>query len=528
MVWNRLAIRSVPTHPGSVGPEPLVQDAGLQVPDRPAALSPDVWDSVISPARLAALSALDIFDTADDPDFDRLSRLAATLFCAPVGLVTLIDAERQWFKSCYGTDVRETGTGISFCAHTIASQATHMLVPDMLADPRFADNPLVSGEHHIRFYVGAPIIVKGEKLGTLCVLDRVARTDVQDSQIDQLIMLAETAAALFALKDEARVRAQTAAELIREEWRHALTLEAGKVGSWIWDVRTGIITANDILRRMFGLDPQAEVRVEQIFGAMDVLSRAKVEDAVAASFRDGVDYHAEFRLQSGRWLMGRGRVYQRDSSGTPELLMGVNVDITEAHEGADRTRVLLRELNHRVKNTLAMIQSLARQTLRQNSDPQRFIDAFSGRLRALSDAHALLADRDWSGLQLLEVVQSQVMPYDRDGRQVRIAGEDFHLPPDHALGLGLILNELASNARRFGSLSVAGGSVDLRWEQSADGVLMMVWKELGGPVVGEPQYRGLGTRLIERSLDKVLGSAVELSFPTDGVEARITLPLKAA
>jgi len=111
MVWNRLAIRSVPTHPGSVGPEPLVQDAGLQVPDRPAALSPDVWDSVISPARLAALSALAIFDTADDPDFDRLSRLAATLFGAPVGLVTLIDAERQWFKSCYGTDVRETGTG---------------------------------------------------------------------------------------------------------------------------------------------------------------------------------------------------------------------------------------------------------------------------------------------------------------------------------------------------------------------------------------------------------------------------------
>ncbi|MGV3650094.1 MAG: sensor histidine kinase [Devosia sp.] len=498
------------------------------MPDRPAALSPEVWNSVISPARLAALSALSILDSANDPDFDRLSRLAATLFAAPVGLVTLIDTDRQWFKSCYGTDVRETSTGISFCAHTIASAASHMIVPDMLADPRFADNPLVTGEHKIRFYVGAPIIVKGEKLGTLCVLDRVARHDVQPAQIEQLTVLAETAAALFALKDESRVRARTAAELIREEWRHALTLEAGKVGSWIWDVRSGVITANDILRRLFGFDPQAEVRVEQVFSAMDAASREQVQAAVDASFRDGVDYHSEFRLTSGRWLMGRGRVYQRDATGAPEIMMGVNVDITEAHEGADRTRVLLRELNHRVKNTLAMIQSLARQTLRQNSDPQRFIEAFSGRLRALSEAHALLADRDWTGLQLFEVVNSQVFAHDREAQQIRVEGEDFHLPPDHALGLGLILNELTSNARRFGALSVASGRVVLRWARDTNGVLVLNWKETGGPAVSEPDQRGLGTRLIERSLDKVLGSAVALRFLEDGVEARITLPLAAA
>ncbi|SFZ83250.1 Two-component sensor histidine kinase, contains HisKA and HATPase domains [Devosia enhydra] len=495
------------------------------MPERPAALSPDVWNSVISPDRLAALSALSILDSPDDPDFDRLSRLAASVFAAPVGLVTLIDTERQWFKSCYGTDVRETPTGISFCAHTIASEATHMIVPDMLADPRFVDNPLVTGEHRIRFYVGAPIIVRGEKLGTLCVLDRVPRNDIQPGQIEQLRSLADTVAALFALKDESRVRAQTAAELIREEWRHALTLEAGKVGSWIWDVRTGVVTANDILRRLFGLDPHAEIRIEQIFAAIEDVTRGQVEAAVEASFRDGVDYHSEFRLQSGRWLMGRGRVYQRDAAGAPEIMMGVNVDITEAHDGADRTRVLLRELNHRVKNTLAMIQSLARQTLRQNSDPQRFIEAFSGRLRALSDAHALLADRDWSGLRLLEVVTSQVLAHDRDGRQVSIEGEDVHLPPDHALGLGLILNELTSNARRFGALSVASGRVTLRWARDAQGLLVLDWKERGGPMVGDPDHRGLGTRLIERSLDKVIGSAVTLGFPSDGVEARIALPL---
>ena len=86
-------------------------------------------------------------------------------------------------------------------------------------------------------------------------------------------------------------------------------------------------------------------------------------------------------------------------------MMGVNIDVTDAREAAEQTRLLLRELNHRVKNTLAMIQSLARQTLRQKPDPQQFIDAFSGRLRTLSEAHGLLADRDWSGIGLIELLQ---------------------------------------------------------------------------------------------------------------------------
>jgi len=247
------------------------------------------------------------------------------------------------------------------------------------------------------------------------------------------------------------------------------------------------------------------------------------------TFEQGVDYAVEFRVrESGRWLIGRGRVYQRDATGEPLIMMGVNIDVTDAREAAEQTRLLLRELNHRVKNTLAMIQSLARQTLRQKPDPQQFSDAFSGRLRMLSEAHTMLADRDWSGIGLVELLKSQVEPYLLDSpEQFAFTGDDLQLPPDHALGLGLIIHELASNAVKFGALSLPQGRVSVTWIES-DGPqrrIELIWLESGGPTVGVPRETGFGMRLIQRSLDKVLDSSVELSFPETGAIAKISMPI---
>jgi two-component sensor histidine kinase len=341
----------------------------------------------------------------------------------------------------------------------------------------------------------------------------------------ELVDLAGVVASLLELKHEARVRARTADELIREEWRHALTLEAGKVGSYVWDIPTGDVIANDIMRRMYGFDPVKRLVVDEFFDAIDPADLPVVQAAIDATFEEGVDYIAEFRVRSGRWLSGRGRVYQRDPNGRPLVMMGVNIDITEARQAADRTRHLLRELNHRVKNTLAMTQSLARQTMRQTSDPERFIEAFSGRLRTLADAHVLLADRDWSGIGLSELVQSQIGPYAvSTGDRVTIEGTDLKLPPDHALGLGIILHELASNAARFGSLSNEVGRLRINW-QVVGSELVLEWLETGGPAIGEKRESGFGSRLILRSLDKILGSTVKLEFPPTGVQARIAFPL---
>lgn len=489
--------------------------------------------SVTNPARRDVLAALDVLDSEDDADFDRLVRLVASIFDAPFAVITLIDAERQWFKSRLGLSIRETPVEFSFSAHAIADRRhQHMIVTDAAVDPRFAGNPLVTGDPGIRFYAGAPITVHGQRLGALAVAAPAPRARVEPAQLEQLVALAGTAAALFELKDEARVRARTAAELIKEEWRHALTLEAGKVGSWVWDIRTRQVAANDILRRMFGMDPIKPVNVDDVFDAINPEDRPGVDAALGAAFEDGVDYVSEFRVRSGRWLIGRGRVYQRDAAGNPLVMMGVNIDITDAREAADHTRYLLRELNHRVQNTLAMIQSLARQTLRRTPDPQRFIDAFSGRLRTLSEAHTLLSDRDWSGVGLHELIRSQVGPYlPAESAQLVIDGEDVQLPPDHALGLGLILHELSSNAVKFGALSTAGGRVSISWmlepglEPGARRWVRLRWQEAGGPPVIPPDEPGLGARLIQRSLDKILDSRVRLEFPPGGVRAEIAFPI---
>ncbi|WDR04144.1 sensor histidine kinase [Devosia algicola] len=175
-----------------------------------------------------------------------------------------------------------------------------------------------------------------------------------------------------------------------------------------------------------------------------------------------------------------------------------------------------------------MIQSIARQTIRQNPDPQGFINAFSGRLRTISEVHVLLADRDWSGVQLYEVIGAQFGPdFLTNPRQAVIEGDDIFLPADHALGLGLILHELTTNAGKYGAWTDGQGLVELTWTliEGGDRGIDMCWKERNGPRVTSPEDVGLGVKLIERSLAKILESQVNLKFDPDGVTARIWLPL---
>ncbi len=500
--------------------------------DKGGYLPDEVRKVVDDPARLNALAALEMVDGHADADFERLSRTAAYIFNTEIGLVTLLDRERQWFSGCFGVDeTREAATETSFCAHAIAlpGDADTLVVPDATADPRFKDNPLVTGWPHIRFYAGAPVVVGGQKVGSLCVISMAPRSTPAPELVAQLVDLAALASTLFALKDEARVRARMAADLVKEEWRHALTLEAGRVGSWVWDLPAGEIVGNDMLRRMFGLTESGAIKVEDVLQAIQPGDRAALRAGLMASFREGMDFGIEARIATtGSWVALRGRVYQRDANGRPLVMMGVGIDITESKQSADQTRLLLRELNHRVKNTLAMIQSVARQTIRQNPDPQAFIDAFSGRLRTISDAHVLLADRDWSGVQLYEVIASQLGPgFLTHPDRAEVRGDDVALPADHALGLGLILHELTTNAHRHGAWSNDSGIVSIAWDvkQQPERGLALSWRESGGPRVEKPEDYGLGARLIERSLAKVLDSEVKLHFDPDGVAADIWVPL---
>ena len=287
-----------------------------------------------------------------------------------------------------------------------------------------------------------------------------------------------------------------------------------------------------MFRRMYSLPDMGIVHAKEVLNALHEADHAAVLEGFEATLEHGVDYSSEARVaSSGRWLTMRGRVYQRDAEGKPLILMGASIDVSESKQSAEQTRLLLRELNHRVKNTLAMIQSVARQTVRRNPDPKLFIEAFSGRLRTISDAHVLLADRDWSGVHLYEVLASQLGPnFITKPDRVEVIGDDIDLPADHALGLGLILHELTTNAHRYGAWSSPHGSVLIRWEvkQEPSRGLALKWQEIGGPDVKAPAEYGLGAKLIERSLAKVLDSTVKLEFNPLGVVAEVWLPLPLA
>jgi PAS domain S-box-containing protein len=213
-----------------------------------------------------------------------------------------------------------------------------------------------------------------------------------------------------------------------------------------------------------------------------------------------------------------------DEAGRPRGVVKVIRDETERKRFEERQFLLMSELNHRVKNTLATVQSIASQTLRGSTDPQQFAENFEARLQALSRAHNLLTRRNWESAEVTDLVRDQLM-LDGDLDRITVEGPSALLPPNSAVALSLVLHELGTNARKYGALASPTGRLDIHWRIVASAsMLHMDWAESGGPPVAEPQKRGFGTRLIEKSLGGVGGSA-ELRFNTDGLHCAIQLPL---
>jgi two-component system CheB/CheR fusion protein len=209
-------------------------------------------------------------------------------------------------------------------------------------------------------------------------------------------------------------------------------------------------------------------------------------------------------------------------------------DITERVRAARHNEMMLAELNHRVKNTLASVQAIADQTVANAPDLPAFKESFLARLLALSHTHNLLARDAWAGAPLADIIHNELAPYrnDRDARtndaRVRLHGEALTLPPKHALALSMALHELATNAGKYGSLSVPGGQVTVTWATLTTDQhpwLHLQWTESGGPAVEPPTRRGFGSRLIGDGVPYELGGEVTLEFPRNGVVCTIDVPL---
>jgi PAS domain S-box-containing protein len=219
----------------------------------------------------------------------------------------------------------------------------------------------------------------------------------------------------------------------------------------------------------------------------------------------------------------------RDITGAIVGLSCAAVDITERKEGEAHLRLLMRELTHRSKNLLAVIQAMARQTARHVGSIDAFLAQFGARLQALATSHDLLVQESWYGVSLLELVRSQLGHHmDRVGTQVSLDGPGVVLKPEAAQSLGLALHELATNAAKYGALSVPGGHVSIRWRRmpatEGHGV-EICWDEERGPKVKQPKQRGFGSMVIEQNLTRALDAEVSMNFASGGLRCRIVIPV---
>jgi PAS domain S-box-containing protein len=219
-----------------------------------------------------------------------------------------------------------------------------------------------------------------------------------------------------------------------------------------------------------------------------------------------------------------------DSEG--KLIGAINmlVDITERKRAENAQKLLIEELNHRVKNTLATVQSLASQTARHTGSLKEFKSTFEGRLLALARAHDLLTKRNWQDVPLQQLVQDITAPAAGDGR-IKIAGPTVALNARCAVSFTMVLNELLTNASKYGALSCPDGSLSLSWSLKNNGgadVLAYDWTEYGGPQVSPPRRRGFGTRLMERCVEGDLGGEFDLVFEPQGVRCRMLIPITDA
>ncbi len=216
----------------------------------------------------------------------------------------------------------------------------------------------------------------------------------------------------------------------------------------------------------------------------------------------------------------------RNNVGDIVGLTCASIDVTERKEGEAHLRLLLRELTHRSKNLLAVIQAMARQTARHARSIESFLSQFGARLQALAASHDLLVRESWHGASLVELIQSQLSVYLERG-QVSIEGPDVVLKPEAAQNLGLALHELVVNAAKFGAFSTSQGRVAITWKRRADGAddaLELDWQEQSGPKVKTRRKKGFGSMVIERNLALSLDAEVDMTFDPDGLRCHVAIP----
>jgi len=317
-------------------------------------------------------------------------------------------------------------------------------------------------------------------------------------------------------------RAEAERAMRRSQQRLDLAVEAHGIGIFDWHIPSGKIVWNREEEALFGVAPGAfggDISDWRSFVLDEDLGRMEAEMSAAMAARQEVlTFGFRIRRPDGavRSVEGAARfLYQPD--GTPHRMVGTNMDVTARKDAERHQRLLINELNHRVKNTLAIVQAIARQSFRPGAGVGLgAVESFEGRLAALSAAHDVLTRENWEGAPIVGIVSEAVASHHAGDGRLTVDGPALWLQPKTAVALGLAMHELATNAVKYGALSTGEGRVAVRWTLNGSR-LELIWRETDGPAVTAPTRRGFGLRLLEQGLADEFGGRVSLAFPPEGV-----------
>lgn len=332
-----------------------------------------------------------------------------------------------------------------------------------------------------------------------------------------------TVSGVYAIVTDISTRLAAERALLESETRLRLATENAEVGLWDVEGGQGSLYWDDRVRAMFGVPAGAPVSMQDFYDGLHPDDR----DATSAAYAAAADpnqralYDVEYRTIGAtdgvvRWVAAKGRgVF--DPTGDCLRVTGTAIDISERKHAEEARDLLMREVDHRARNSLAVIQSVVKLT--RAEDPEAFRQALQGRIEAMARAQGTLAENQWRAGLIGEIVRNELLSSVAGASRLRMAGGLISVPADKVQPLSMILHELATNATKYGALSVPDGVVDVSWSIASRGWTLN-WQERGGPVVAPPERRGFGSRLMN-SLARQLGGDIVFDWAADGLGVKL-------
>jgi PAS domain S-box-containing protein len=418
---------------------------------------------------------------------------------------------------------------------------------------RLALDPYVVGVLFITFFPAVIIttLFSGFGAGFLCVILSTAATDFfvlepryslyleNLSDAADLALFAPLASFCVILitrmrlaveREQARKALQASKDQVQaSKDRLQLALDAANLGWWRLDPLRHMILVDTRLKEIFDFAAD-ETPLEEFVKRVhpDDLERVWSDREAALDPADPKRYVHEYRIRRRddkvRWVEVHGLAYFEGAGRERRVasFIGTAADITERKDREEREHLLMREVNHRAKNMLSVVDAIARQTVTKN--PEDFIGRFSERIQALSANQDLLIRSEWHGVEIEDLVRTQLAPFaDLIGSRIVVQGPKLCLKPVSAQAIGLALHELATNAGKYGALSVDGGRVDVGWRTDGN-TFTIGWTESAGPAVSPPERPGFGTIVMGTMAERSVNGAVDLHYPPSGVTWRLTCP----